>query len=82
MVNQPEYPNGLPLFTYVEAGRLATVCLTYPDDGTPPLPLADLRQLFADELELAVQQGSINVRFLREYVEALDKLIASRPAPY
>ena len=77
----PEYPNGFPLFTWLDGGHRATVCLTYPEDGSPPLPLASIRILAAEHLAKEKEQkgpGDPSVRFLEEYLEALDDLIAQR----
>src|SRR5258705_479368 len=68
MVNQPEYPCGYQLFTYYgDDGRHTTICLTYPEDGTPPLSLVELRERITLELEKARQATGPSVRFLEEY---------------
>ncbi len=77
MVEYPEYENGTPLFAYQTPERVVTVALCYPEDGTPPLPLAELRRRVAEELARG-PQGDGRDDFLGKMLAALDAEIAHR----
>jgi hypothetical protein len=81
MVNEPEYPNGLPLFTYTTPERAVTICLTYPTDGRQPPSLAVLKDEAAREIQRIRAAGQEPDPFLLQIHQALEKLMASRTDP-
>lgn len=79
MVVDPGYPDGLPLFTYVTPERRATIALRYPEDGSQPPTLAELRDLTAAEVQRLRSAGQSS-DFLEQALAALEDEIAWREA--
>jgi hypothetical protein len=79
MVNDPDYPNGFPLFSYDTPERTATVVLRYPEDGSQPPTLAQLRDLTAAEVQKLRDEGAPS-DFLEQALAALDAEIARKKA--
>jgi hypothetical protein len=78
VVTEPEYPDGLPLFTYRTPERVVTVCLTYPEDGSAPPPLSALRDEVQRELRRRQDEGEPADPFLVQWLDALEKLLARK----
>jgi hypothetical protein len=79
MVSEPEYRNGEPLFAYITPERVATVCLCYPEDGSPPLTLVELRNRAKAEAERLRGEGKPD-DFIEQMLAALEDVIAHRAA--
>jgi hypothetical protein len=77
MVTIFDYPDGYPLFTYQADGRVSTVCLTHPKDGSAPPPLTILRDNARREIEKQRTEGKSLDPFLEQTLEALEKLISA-----
>jgi hypothetical protein len=80
VVTNTDYPDGYPLFTYEVEGRLATVCLRHPPDGSPPPPLSQIRDETRREVERRRKAGEPTDPLLDQMLRALESLVESLPA--
>jgi hypothetical protein len=78
MVTEPEYPDGMVLFTYTSPERMTTICLTHPKDGSPPPTLEAMRSQVDAEIQRRAKAVEPPDDFLAQWLDALDRLILSR----
>jgi hypothetical protein len=80
VVTNTDYPDGYPLFTYEADGRLATICLRHPPDGSVPPPLTQVRDETRREVERRRRAGEPSDPLLDQMLRALESLVDSLPA--